>query len=141
MAETFNTAAKKFYERMLLTLGTGTGSAATGLGTNDVLLKTTDLTPVLVAISSATTTAIVSATASQTTRVHRMKLRVAGAQVLTIKDGTTNLEVFTFPAAGGNFILDFSSRPWYSTTAATALNFTTTTTATVEGLVEYVKGA
>lgn len=106
----------------------------------DALLATSDLSAAVVNISSATTTPIVAAVASQTTRVHRMRLNVAAAQSITVKDGSTTLEVINFTAAGF-LTYDFSSRPWYKTTANTALNFTTTTTGQVNGVVEYVTSA
>lgn len=112
----------------------------TPIFTEDAALTTSDLTSAVVDISTATTTAIVSATASQTTRVYRMRLNVAAAQAITVKDGTTALEVLNFVGAGF-LVYDFSSRPWYKTTANTALNFTTTTTGQVNGVVEYIKSA
>lgn len=103
----------------------------------DALLATSDLTSVIVNITTATTTAIVNAGgASVTTRVHRMRLRIAAAQTIIVKDGVTTLETLTF-AAAGSILFDFSTRPWYKTTANTALNFTTSTTGAVEGVVEY----
>lgn len=106
----------------------------------DAVMPASDLTSVAVNINTATTTAIVGATAAQTTRVHRMRLNVAGAQSITVQSGATVLEVLNFTAAGF-MVYDFSSRPWYTTAANQALNFVSTTTAQVNGVVEYIKSA
>lgn len=112
-------------------------SDGTVLGTPKI---TSDLTPVVVNISTAVTTPIVTATASQTTRVHRMRLNVAGAQIITVLSNATVLEVLNFTAAG-LFIWEFSTRPWYKTAANQALNFTTSAAVQVNGVVEYIKSA
>lgn len=103
------------------------------------LLNPSDLSAAVVNISSATTTAIVAAVAGQTTRVHRLRLNVGAAQQITVKDGSTTLEVLNFTAAGF-LTYDVSSRPWYTTSVNSALNFTTSTTGQVNGVVEYQTG-
>lgn len=106
------------------------------------LQSTSDLTTVIAQITSATTTALVSATASQTTRLHRLRLHCAGANVLTFKSASTAVsEVIPFGAGGGDMILDFSERPHMKTVANEALNLTTTTAAQVDLVAEYVKSA
>lgn len=100
----------------------------------------TTLTRAQVNTTSATTTAIVGATASQSTRAHRIALTVAGANVLTFKSATTVLGVFEFTAAG-SLVFDFNSYWWFKTANNEAFNLTTSTTAHVDGIVDYVKGA
>jgi hypothetical protein len=104
------------------------------------LQTTPDLTNIVGAISTATTTAVSSATASVSTRVYRMRLNVAGAQQITVQNGGTTLEVLNFTGAGF-LTYDFATRPWYTTSANTALNFTTTTTAVTNYVLEITKVA
>lgn len=108
--------------------------------TKDTLIAATDLTAAIVNISSATDTTIVIATASQTTRVYRVRLNVAAAQQITVKSASTTREVLNFTAAGF-LVYDFSSRPWWTTAVNEALVFTSSTTGQVHGVVEYVKAA
>lgn len=103
----------------------------------DVLLTSSDLTAAVLNISAAATTAIVAAAAGQTTRVHRVRINVEAAQKITVKNGAAVLETINFPSAGTVFY-DFSSRSWWKTSVNTALNFTTTTTGQVNGVVEYI---
>ena len=110
------------------------------LGTGPSLRATSDLTGLRINNAAASgDTALVSATASQTTRVHRMKLSVAGACIVQIRDGATVLEAFNFAGVGGGIVLDFSERPWYITTANTALNLNVSVAVQVDGRLEYVK--
>lgn len=94
------------------------------------------------AITTATTTALVTATASQFTRVYRMILTCTGTNTLVFKSASTAItQVFTFPSTGGTLTLDFSGYSWFSTLANEALNLTTTTTATVTMDLYYIKSA
>lgn len=121
------------------------GSDGTGLGIQAVaqaVVKTPQLTGARINNAAASgDTAIVTATASQTTRVHRFKLSVAGATIVQIKDGATVLEVFNFAGNGGSAILDFSSEPWYVTSTNSALNINSSAAVQVDGRVEYIKSA
>lgn len=103
---------------------------------------TLPFTRATVNITTATTTAIVSATASQTTKVYRMMLNFAAAQTLDIRSASTSLvgAPMTF-APGSGLILDFSGTPWFVTASNEALNFVTSTTGTITGWVDYVKSA
>ncbi len=115
----------------------GVGVAAIGLG----LWSTSDLTRVRV--NTATTGSdveLVSATASQTTRVHRARLTSPGTVAVSIKDGTTVLEVINL-VAGVPYILDLADRPYWKTTANTALNISLSAAIQVDGVVEYRKTA
>jgi hypothetical protein len=82
----------------------------------------------------------VTATASQTTRVHRAIISCAGACLVELLDGTTNAKTIRF-AGAGVVILDFSSEPWVITTANTALQYKTSAGVQVDVDVEYVKSA
>jgi hypothetical protein len=103
-------------------------------------MATSDLTNAVLNIASATTTAVVAAVIGQTTRVHRMRINVGAANILTIQQGSTTLEVLNFTAAGF-LVYDFSERPWYATAANAAFNIVTSTSAQVNGVVEYVTSA
>lgn len=106
--------------------------------TYDSLIQVSDLTPVVLNIGTATTTEIVAAVPGQTTRVHRLRINVAAANTVTIKDGSTTLHVMQFTAAEKE-TFGFSSRPWYITAVNSALNITTSTTGQVNGVLEYVR--
>lgn len=117
------------------------GTSTQPLVTQTSSLQTTaDLTKVIIApIFTATTTTIVAAAASVRTRVYRLRIDVAGANVLTITDATGG-EKMNFTGAGFK-ILDFATRPWYTTAINTALTITTTTTAEVNVTCEYTRVA
>jgi hypothetical protein len=90
--------------------------------------------------STATTTSLVSATASQTTRLHRAIISCAGACLVELLDGTTNAKTIRFPGSGVA-ILDFAAEPWVITSVNTALQFKTSAAVQVDVDVEYVKSA
>lgn len=93
-------------------------------------------------ISTATDTALISATASQTGRLHSLFCTIAGAQTLTFKDGAvafTGGGPFAFPSGGGVLQWDLRAYPYFATTANTALNITTTTTASTVCRADVVK--
>ena len=123
------------------TTGSALGTTANPIQTGTSALQTTaDLTKVIIApIVTATTTTIVGAAASVRTRVYRIRIDVAGANVLTITDATGG-EKMNFTGAGFK-ILDFATRAWYITAINTALTITTTTTAEVNVTCEYTRVA
>lgn len=119
--------------------GSALGSPSSPLTTQTTTLQTTpDLTTVLTTISTATTTSIVAAAASTRTRVYRMRVDVAAADVLTFNAQVTDVQTYT---AGGFRIYDFSTRPWFTTAVNTAFTVTTTTTAVVNIVTEYTRVA
>lgn len=103
----------------------------------------TTLTRATVSISTATTTSIVGATASQTTRVHRIALTIAAgaAQTVTFQSASTSLGAFDIPDTGGSIVFDFSPYWWFKTATNEAFQITTSSTAAVKGIIDYVKGA
>ncbi len=101
---------------------------------------TSGLTNYIVNTAAIGDTTVSTATASQTTRVHRMRLNVAGATNLTVKSGATTLEVLKF-AAAGFLVYDFSTRPWYVTAANQALVISNSAAVQVDGVVEFIKSA
>lgn len=121
------------------TSGNPLGTSAAPLQTATSSLQTTaDLTSVATNITTATTTPIVTAVASQRTRVYRLRIDVAAAQTLTF-NATTN-DTFTF-AGAGHYVLDFATRPWFTTAVNTAFTVTTTTTAVTNIVTEYTRNA
>ena len=115
------------------------GTTANPLQTQTSALQTTaDLTTVLTTISTATTTTIVAAAASTRTRVYRMRVDVAAADVLTFNSQVNDVQTYT---AGGFRIYDFNTRPWFTTAVNTAFTVTTTTTAVVNIVTEYTRVA
>lgn len=98
------------------------------------------LTRGTIAITTATDTTLVSGTASQTTRLHRIAITVSAACTITFKSASTSLGAFDFPSTGGVLVLDFNSYPWFRTAAAEALVLTTSAAINVKGVFDYVKG-
>lgn len=115
------------------------GSLAPGA---TALQTTADLTRVRINEVTSGDRTIVAATASVKTRVYRMKLSVAGAVIVQVKDGAgTVLEVFNFAGNGGSLVLDFSERPWYTGTANTAFILNLSAAVQVDGSLEYTLAA
>ncbi|MES2783406.1 MAG: hypothetical protein V4657_11460 [Pseudomonadota bacterium] len=82
---------------------------------------------------------LVSATASQTTKVYRFRLTAAAATNVSIKDGAgTVLEIIQFPAAGA-IVLDLSTRPYWTTTVNTAFIINQSAAVAIEGRMDYIK--
>lgn len=115
------------------------GTTFTGLA----LWPVTDLTRVLVNTASSGDTTLVTGTASQTTKVYRLRLSVAGAVIVKLTDGGsgTVLEKWNFAGNGGAVIYDLSDRPYCKTSAATALVINLSAAVQVDGVVEYIKSA
>lgn len=130
-------AANKYIDEAPAVTGAPAGTSAV----DTPLWPTIDLTGLHINTAASGDTTLVAAVASQTTRVHRLKISVAGPVVVQIKDGATVLDVFHFVGNGRNVILDFSSRPWYVTTANTALVINLSGAVQVDGRVEYVTSA
>lgn len=117
------------------------GTTAMPLVTATSSLQTTsDLTKVALApIVTATTTPIIAAAASTKGRVYRLRIDVAGANVLTFTDAS-GTEKMNFTGAGFR-IYDFATRPWFTTATNTAFSVVTTTTAEVNVVAEYTRVA
>lgn len=119
--------------------GGATGAALTQFGkpTTNPFTRTT------LNISTATTTSIVSGTASQTARIYRMHLNIAASQTIDLQSsGGASLwgGAHTF-SAGAVLIWDFMGEAWAISTVAEGLQLVTTTTGVVRGFVDYIKSA
>lgn len=106
------------------------------------LTATNDLTGAVVDNAGlAGDTVVKAAVAGQTTRVHALRLSVAGATIITVKRGATVLEKFNFAGNGGGVILDFRSRPHYITAANETFVINSSAAVQVDGRAEYVTSA
>lgn len=105
------------------------------------LLSASDLTYAAVSRSGAGETTMVSATASQTTKLYRYSVTTPAAGTVEIRDGAsgTALRKHVFPAAGG-LVMDLMERPYAKTTANTALVFYWSGTGQAEIEFDHVKG-
>lgn len=92
-------------------------------------------------VTASGDTELVSATASQTTKVYRLLLQAGGtANTVQIKDGSTVLIEFAL-AANEGVVLDFQQYPWFTTSTNTALNINLSGATSVQGRLYYIKGA
>lgn len=82
-------------------------------------------------------TALVAATADKRVKVHGLRLSVAGAVIVSIKAGSTVLEVFNFAAAGTMAPLVLRHAPYYQTGANEALNINLSGAVQCNGVLEY----
>ena len=88
-------------------------------------------------VAASGDTALVAAASGKRTKVHALRLSAAGAVVVQIKDGTTVLETFNFPAAGTMPPLELRHAPYYTGTTKTALNINLSDAVQVDGRLEY----
>jgi len=80
---------------------------------------------------------VIAASAGKKTRVYSLRVNVAGACIVQVKDGAgTVLEVFNFAGAGGGVFLDLRELPYYTTTAGNALIINASAAVQVDGVVE-----
>ncbi len=81
---------------------------------------------------------LVAAVVGQATRVYGLRLSVAGAVDVQIKNGAgTVLEVFHFAGNGGGVVLDLRELPFYTTSANTAFIINLSAAVQVDGVVEF----
>ena len=103
---------------------------------------TSDLTYGFSSSSASGEVSLVTATASQTTRVYKAVVTAAAATVIELRDGAAGTALWTieFPAAGA-YVFDFDPRPWAKTTANTALIRNSTVATKVTVAFWYIKSA
>jgi hypothetical protein len=87
--------------------------------------------------ASGDTTLIAAGGAGRVTRVHGMRLSVAGAVIVSIKRGSTVLEVFNFAGAGVMPPLELREQPHYLTASNEALVINLSGAVQVNGMLEY----
>ena len=82
-------------------------------------------------------TALVAAVADKTCKVYGLRLSVAGAVIVSIKAGSTVLEVFNFAAANTMAPLVLRFAPYYQTGTNEALNINLSGAVQCNGVLEY----
>ena len=99
------------------------------------------LTNVAVDVTGSGDQTLVSATASQTTRVFRLCLIPAAATNLILKSGTTAL-TGTLPfEAKQPLLLDFDGEPWFVTGSNEAFIVNSSAAVDIDGFIQYEKSA
>lgn len=84
---------------------------------------------------------VVTAVAGQSVRVYGLRISVAGATIVSIKDGAgTVLEVFNFAGAGVAPPLDLRDETYYTTASGDALIVNSSAAVQVDGRIEYFQG-
>lgn len=81
---------------------------------------------------------LLSAVVAKSHRIHSLRLSVAGAVIVQVKDGTTVLEVFNFAGNGGGLTLDFREKPYYVCATNSAFTINLSAAVQVEGRFEYI---
>jgi len=97
-----------------------------------------DLTGAAINASSTGDNTIVSAVSGKNVLVFKIFFVSSAATTVTFKDGTsTNLTGAVTLAAGGSFVLDLDSEPWFTTTAGNAFIINQSGTAQLSGRAYY----
>ena len=99
------------------------------------------LTNAAVNVTGAGDQTLVSATASQTTRVFRLFLVAAGVTNITIKTGSTSLSGVIPLTPNQGFVLDFDGEPWFVTGSNEAFVINVSAAVDVDGFIQYEKTA
>ena len=125
---------------------TGTGNfrvslqeQAMAITTRAALPAASNLSEAIIGFSTSGDQPVVSATSSQTTRVHRLFLVAAGATTITFKSASTGLTGAITLTAGGSIVLDVSSEPWFTTGANEAFIINSSAAVQISGRLYYQK--
>src|SRR5258708_33241850 len=103
------------------------------------LLLKSDLTVNTFNSASSGDNSVVAAVTGSIIRVHRMHLTAAAAVVVQVKSGSTVVDTIQFNGAAPlPFVLEFSDRPYYTMTIATALQLNLSSAVSVTGTIETV---
>ena len=117
-------------------------AAATPIRTRPGMPTTQGLTNAAIDIASSGDNTIVSATASQTTRVFRLALIVDAAVDIIVKTGSTALTgTLRFKSPGASLILDFDGEPHFITGSNEAFILNLSAAISVDGWIQYEKSA
>lgn len=133
------------YQRVKVSIG-GDGTAVDASTTAPVptipgRVTTKGLTNAAVSASSSGANALVSATASQTTRVFRIMLMFHAATTAKFQSASTDLTGAMQFQAGQSLTLDYDGEPWFVTGTNEAFNLNLGTAVTVTGFIQYEKSA
>lgn len=113
------------------------GVSATGIA----LWANSDLTALRINNSaSASQLSLVAGVASQTTRIHSLRLNAPAAVTVTLKCGSTVKEVFDL-TAGGLINLPLRDRPYFKSLANEAVTLDFSAAVQVNGVIEYYTAA
>lgn len=91
---------------------------------------------------------VVAGVVNEKVRVFQMFFVVAGATVITIKDGAS-IDLtgpMTFPSGGGSFVLDFvrgsreADQPWFTTSEGNAFVINSSNAVQVSGRAYFTQG-
>jgi hypothetical protein len=109
------------------------------------LMNPGDLTGYKIDISTTTATQIATDISAQKVRAYRARIYVAGATNVSIYDGDPAgtgavVEVIPFPSAGG-IVLDFDSRPFWSSQTGKTLWIKQSAAVQMYGRISYTQGA
>ena len=99
------------------------------------------LTNAAISISGSGQQVLVSATASQTTRVFRLMLVFHSDSTATLQSASTNLTGAMQFRADDKLILDFDGEPWFVTASNEAFNVNLGSSITLTGFIQYEKTA
>lgn len=99
------------------------------------------LTNAAVSISGTGQQALVSATASQTTRVFRIMLVFHSDSTAKFQTASTDLTGAMQFRAEDKFVLDYDGEPWFVTGANEAFNLNLGSNIVVTGFIQYEKSA
>ena len=99
------------------------------------------LTNVAVSISGSGAQALISATASQTSRVFRLMLVFHSDSTAKFQSASTDLTGAMQFRTDDKLILDYDGEPWFVTAANEAFNINLGTSITVTGFIQYEKSA
>jgi|KBSSwiStaDraftv2_1062776.scaffolds.fasta_scaffold259074_2 hypothetical protein len=95
------------------------------------------LTGAVINASSASDNTIVAGVATQCILVFKIFFVASAATTVTFKDGSTALTGAITLTAGGSFVLDLDSEPWFIATAGNAFVIAQSGTAQLSGRAYY----
>jgi len=99
-----------------------------------------DLTGAVIDASSTGNNTIVAAASGKNVLVYKIFFVVSAATTVTFKDGaSTNLTGAITMTAGGAFVLDIDSEPWFTTTGGNAFVISQSGTAQISGRAYYIR--
>lgn len=116
------------------------GTVSAGIVSIDAQADDFKEIPVNIATATATSVLVVGV-AGQVIKLYRLDITVAAATNLTIKDGTTSIRGPYYMLANGSIVLDFSGRPWVTTTIGNDLILSSSTSASIGGGASYKQNA
>ena len=90
-------------------------------------------------MGTASTVNAVALVASQKVRAYKLLLTAAGAQIVTIQDGSTALTGPIQMSSANPLVLPMDGNPWFTTSAGNALNIAMTSAVNVSGAIWFTQ--